>query len=96
MQPGVGHPDPAGNGFGHVPRAFATLCVAEGLSAWNADRQEIPNPRADEPPAFPEAHPQTPPNLLVEVLEKSHLLRQREVPRSAARRVFVKIRKSSA
>ena len=80
MQPGVGHPDPAGNGFGHVPRAFATLCVAEGLSAGNAERQEILDPRADEPPAFSEAHPQTPPNLLVEVLEQSHLLRQRKTP----------------
>jgi hypothetical protein len=26
--------------------------VAEGLSAWNAERQEILNPRADEPPAL--------------------------------------------
>ena len=80
MQPGVRHPGPAGNGFGHVPRAFATLCVAEGLSAGNAERQEILDPRAHEPPAFSEAHPQTPPNPLVEVLEQSRLLRQRKTP----------------
>ena len=43
-----------------------------------SERQEILDPRADEPLAFPEAQPQTLPSPLVEVLEQSHLLRQRK------------------
>ena len=45
-----------------------------------SERQEILDPRADEPLAFPEAQPQTLPSPLVEVLEQSHLLRQRKTP----------------
>jgi hypothetical protein len=63
--------------------AFATLPVADGLSAWDAEGRQIPDSRADEPPAFPEAHAQSAANPLIEVIEQFQLARQREVARPA-------------
>ena len=63
-----------------MPRAVATLCVVEGLSAWNAKRQEIPNPRADERQA-------TPLQVLGQVIQQgvSQVRRERPTLRRALR-----------
>jgi hypothetical protein len=65
--------------WGHVPRALATLAVSDGLAAGDAQRQQIPDARADEPPAFPEARAKTTTNPLVEAIEPFQLRRQSEV-----------------
>ncbi len=69
-----------GDGLGHMPRAFATTRMANGLTSWYAQLNEHLAAAFQSAPLFPIAHANAPTKPLIKPVKQFQLRSQTKVP----------------